>query len=162
MLAARDADAFAALRAQLERGEIDKRYLALCAGCPAAPAMHEAWLSARGRRVSVRAAPFASARRIRTELLDAQPAGDHALVSVRVHVARRHQVRAHLAALGHPIAGDSVYGGETLPGLARHFLHASELHFTHPRTAERVSVQAPLPAELQSVLTTLRLQRAPD
>ncbi len=161
MLAARDADAFAALRAQLERGEIDKRYLALCAGCPAAPAVHEAWLSARGRRVSVRAAPFASARRVQTELLDAQPAGDHALVSVRVHVARRHQVRAHLAALGHPIAGDRVYGGETVPGLDRHFLHASELHFTHPRTGERVSVQAPLPPELQSVLTTLRLQRAP-
>ena len=161
MLAARDAQSFAALRAQLERAEIDKRYLALSAGSPAAPAVHEAWLSARGRRVSVRAAPFASAQRVQTELLHAWRAGDHTLLSVRVHVARRHQIRAHLAALGHPIAGDRVYGGATVPGLHRHFLHASELHFTHPRTGERVSVRAPLPAELQSVLAGLGLHERP-
>jgi 23S rRNA pseudouridine1911/1915/1917 synthase len=156
MLAARDQAAFAALRAQLERGEIDKRYLALCAGVPAAPAVHEAWLSARGARVSVRPAQFASARRVQTELLDVQPVGAYALVTARVHVARRHQIRAHLAALGHPIAGDLVYGGPVLTGLDRHFLHASELSFMHPRTGERTTVRAPLPAELQAVLEALR------
>jgi 23S rRNA pseudouridine1911/1915/1917 synthase len=157
MLAARDQATFEALRAQLSRGEIDKRYLALCAGAPDAPAVHEAWLSARGKRVTVALAPIASGQRVRTELLTAQRVrgGDHALVSVRVHVARRHQIRAHLAALGHAIAGDELYGGCALPGLTRHFLHAAELHLVHPRTGAALTITSQLPADLQAVLDAL-------
>jgi 23S rRNA pseudouridine1911/1915/1917 synthase len=155
MLAARDRDTFEALRGQLQCGAIDKRYLALCAGTPAAPVEHEAWLSARGRRVSVRPSPFAGAERVRTELLSAQRARDFTLACVRVHVARRHQIRAHLAALGHAIAGDELYGGRALPGLTRHFLHASELHLPHPRTGAALSITSPLPADLQAVLASL-------
>lgn len=151
MLAARDAETFAALRAQLGRGELDKRYVALCAGAPAA-GVYEAWLSARGVRVQVRNAPFGSAQRVQTEVVSAQLTGELALVGVSVHLARRHQIRAHLAALGHPIVGDALYGGAAMPGLSRHFLHASELHFAHPRTLARVSVRSPLPAELEAVL----------
>jgi 23S rRNA pseudouridine1911/1915/1917 synthase len=157
MLAARDPDTFEALRAQLARGEIDKRYLALCAGVPGAPAVHEAWLSARGKRVRVAREPIASGELVRTELLSAQRVGasDCALVSVRVHVARRHQIRAHLAALGHAIAGDELYGGPVLPGLTRHFLHAAELHLVHPRSGAPLSLVSGLPADLQGVLEAL-------
>jgi 23S rRNA pseudouridine1911/1915/1917 synthase len=152
MLAARDAQTFAALRAQLERGAIDKRYLALCAGQPEAPAVHEAWLSARGKRATVRLSPFAGAQPVQTELLQTSPIDSASLVGVRVSRARRHQIRAHLAALGHPIAGDALYGGAALPGLERHFLHASELHLQHPHSGETLALCAPLPAELQALL----------
>jgi 23S rRNA pseudouridine1911/1915/1917 synthase len=152
LLAARDAHTFAALRALLETGSIEKRYQALCAGAVVAPASHEAWLSARGRQVTLRMQPFGSAEHVRTELLEAAVHGGFSLVQVRVHVARRHQIRAHLAALGHPIAGDARYGGAVLTGLGHHFLHASELTFTHPHTGAQVAVQAPLPATLALVL----------
>jgi len=156
LLAARDPQTFAALRALLTAGAIDKRYLALCAGRPAVPAQHEAWLSARGARVSVRAAPFGSALRVRTELLAAEPVGEFSLLTVRVHLARRHQVRAHLAALGHPIAADALYGGPPLPDLRRHFLHAAELRFAHPHTCAALELSAPLPDDLRSILDRLR------
>jgi 23S rRNA pseudouridine1911/1915/1917 synthase len=152
MLAARSPQAFAALRAQLGRGEMDKRYLALALGMPAAPARHEAWLSARGARVTLRTEPFATAPRVETELLSAQAFGDHALVELRISLARRHQIRAHLAALGHPIAGDRLYGGSPLPGLSRHFLHASELRLRHPETGLALTLQSPLPDDLRALL----------
>jgi 23S rRNA pseudouridine1911/1915/1917 synthase len=156
MLAARDAQTFAALRAQLEASAIDKRYVALCGGELTAPAVHEAWLSARGRAVTVRAEPFASAQPVQTELLDARTHGAFCLVSVRVWRARRHQIRAHLAALGHPLAGDTLYGGAAIEGLDRHFLHANELRLSHPHTGEPLALQAPLPEPLQTVLARLR------
>jgi 23S rRNA pseudouridine1911/1915/1917 synthase len=152
VLAARDAATFDALRAQLERGALDKRYLALCAGAVAAPRVHEAWLSARGRRVTLRAQPFAAAERVETELTSSLAYGAWSLVGVRVHRARRHQIRAHLAALGHAIAGDATYGGAPLPELTRHFLHASELRFAHPRTGEALAIAAALPPELRAAL----------
>jgi 23S rRNA pseudouridine1911/1915/1917 synthase len=155
LLAARDAATFAALRAQLECGEMDKRYLALALGSPHVPARHEAWLSARGPSVTVRQEPFATAQPIVSELLSAEPYADHALLEVRVSLAHRHQIRAHLAALGHPIAGDRVYGGRALPGLQRQFLHASQLRLRHPLTGAELNVQAPLPHDLRALLAEL-------
>lgn len=152
MLAARDAATFAALTALLDGSGIDKRYVALCAGHLAAPTVHEAWLSARGPRVTVRSDPFATAESIRTEVLHARSVGAYSLVTVRVERARRHQIRAHLAALGHPIAGDARYGGPAIAGLSRHFLHASELHFVHPHSGTKLSLRAPLPVDLENVL----------
>jgi 23S rRNA pseudouridine1911/1915/1917 synthase len=152
ILAARDGETFAALRAQLEQGAIDKRYVALCLGAPAAPAVHEAWLSARGRKVTARESVFAGAQRVQTELLDARAIGAWSLATLRVRHARRHQIRAHLALLAHPIAGDALYGGPALSGLGRHFLHASELRFRHPRTDAPLAIRAPLPPELNAVL----------
>jgi 23S rRNA pseudouridine1911/1915/1917 synthase len=158
VLAARDAETWRVLREALQRGAIDKRYVALCSGTPAAPASHEAWLSARGARVTVRDAPFGGAARVHTEILEAAPAGSSglSLLTVRAHFARRHQVRAHLAALGHPIAGDLAYGGAPLPGLARQFLHASELRFAHPHGGAPLRLCAALPSELEAVLAALR------
>lgn len=152
MLAARDPTTFEALRESLERGAIDKRYLALCSGQLAAPAVHKAWLSARGARVTLRAQPFAGATQIATECISARALGSWTLVELRAAHARRHQLRAQLAALGHPIAGDVLYGGALFPGLARHFLHASALAFSHPRTGATLQLEAPLPRELEAAL----------
>jgi 23S rRNA pseudouridine1911/1915/1917 synthase len=142
------------LRALLERGAIDKRYLALCAGQVAAPRVLEGWISAQGKRVTLREQPFASARRVTSDVLSAQPIGRFSLCELRVHVARRHQIRAQLAAIGHAIAGDAAYGGDPLPGLTRHFLHASALRFPHPQSGAELEVHAELPEELRAALAT--------
>jgi 23S rRNA pseudouridine1911/1915/1917 synthase len=67
-----------------------------------------------------------------------------------------HQIRAHLAHLGHPVAGDALYGGAAarVPGLGRHFLHAARLALL-TAWGDRVAAESPLPAELQRVLEAL-------
>ncbi len=76
-----------------------------------------------------------------------------ALLEVRVGSAFRHQIRAHLAAVGHPIAGDAVYGGEPVAALgARHALHASRLNWPGDADVAGFSVSEPLPAELAQLL----------
>jgi len=155
LLVARDSATFEALLRRLREGAIDKRYRALCAAQLTAPAVHRAYLRARGPRVTVRSEPFEGGEPIATELLRAEPLAAFTLVEAKAPFARRHQLRAHLAALGHPLAGDALYGGPALPGLSHHFLHASELSFTHPHSGEAVHVRAELPAELRQVLAQL-------
>jgi 23S rRNA pseudouridine955/2504/2580 synthase len=77
-------------------------------------------------------------------------------VRVELLTGRTHQIRAHSAAIGHPVAGDERYGSDWRPaGLKRLFLHASKLSLEHPDTGERVEFEAPLDAELTSVLQRL-------
>jgi 23S rRNA pseudouridine1911/1915/1917 synthase len=79
-----------------------------------------------------------------------------ARLSCRLQTGRTHQIRVHLAAIGHPLVGDSTYG-ERRPtlGLTRPFLHAAELSFDHPATGERLQFTSPLPDDLASFLAGL-------
>jgi 23S rRNA pseudouridine1911/1915/1917 synthase len=91
-----------------------------------------------------------------------------ALLRVRIHTGRTHQIRVHLASLGHPVAGDATYGGTRTPSsrrpaaraalssLARPALHSASLAFIHPFSGERVRFESPLPADLQGLLQSLR------
>jgi 23S rRNA pseudouridine1911/1915/1917 synthase len=149
LLAARDAETFEALREALRRGRIDKRYQALCAGLVTAPAVIEAPIDADPKdkkRVRVYEKGFApsGARHARTEIVGVRRVGEMSLVEARARTGARHQVRAHLASIGHPLAGDALYGGPMVPGLGHHFLHANRIELTHPRTEEPVCVEAPL------------------
>jgi 23S rRNA pseudouridine1911/1915/1917 synthase len=153
LLAARDQATFETLRAAHERGEFEKRYLALVRGQPA-PQVVRGYLRADKRSVRVRGEPFEGAKAIALEIVSSEPYGGHALVCVRLSRAGRHQVRAQLAAIGNPIAGDEQYGGDSLPGLTRHFLHASELSF--PYAGRKLELRSELPTELLSVLDELR------
>jgi 23S rRNA pseudouridine955/2504/2580 synthase len=78
------------------------------------------------------------------------------LLEVTIKTGRTHQIRVHLAASGHPIAGDDKYGDFELnkrlakAGLKRMFLHAWRLRFTHPSTGEEMTLESPLPEELAS------------
>jgi 23S rRNA pseudouridine1911/1915/1917 synthase len=155
LLAARDADTFQRLRGAHVRGEIDKRYLALCAG-QLEPQVARAHLLADRRRVRVEQVGSGRARPIETEIVSVEPHGAFSLVSVRVAFAARHQVRAHLAALGHAIAGDALYGGVALAGLSRHFLHASDISLEHPATHQTLSVHSDLPPDLVQALSSCR------
>lgn len=151
LLAARAAESFEQLRAAHLRGEFRKRYLALVAG-HAKPQQAHGFLLADRRKVLVRSQPFPDAKPISSQLVSTEQRGPCSLICVEVVLAGRHQVRAHLAQLGHPIVGDELYGGPSWPGLQRHFLHASELEFPHPADGRRVHLQAQLPDDLRAVL----------
>jgi 23S rRNA pseudouridine1911/1915/1917 synthase len=74
----------------------------------------------------------------------------------KLETGRTHQIRVHLAAIGHPVVGDPSYGGvRDQIALARPFLHAATLGFEHPVTGEALRFEDPLPADLQSVLDDL-------
>ena len=85
------------------------------------------------------------------------PEKDCSLILLSLETGRTHQIRVHLASIGHPLLGDVVYGAKKpVPGLAGQCLHARRLSFVHPRTGERVTVECPLPAYFTQVLTKLR------
>lgn len=152
LLAARDRLTFEQLRAAHEHGDFEKRYLALVSGHPS-PQRMDGYLLADRRKVRLLHEPLAGAKAVSSALISSTPYADYSLVCVQLTLAARHQVRAQLAALGHPIAGDALYGGATLPGLARHFLHANELAL--PYQGQRLLLSAALPSELEAVLSAL-------
>ena len=77
-------------------------------------------------------------------------------IQCRLETGRTHQIRVHLASIGHPILGDTVYGAKKpYPGLAGQCLHARRLSFLHPRTGERVTVECPLPDYFTALLDKL-------
>lgn len=79
-----------------------------------------------------------------------------ALLEVELETGRQHQIRLHLRALGHPILGDSVYGGKEGSGDSRPFLHARRLSFPHPLTAKMIACEAPPPPDFEQALRRLR------
>jgi 23S rRNA pseudouridine1911/1915/1917 synthase len=95
--------------------------------------------------------------------------GKFTLVEVKIDTGRTHQIRVHMASLGHPVVGDALYGAPhemrarhgraTDEGgaiaLARNFLHAAQLELAHPRTGKTIALQSPLPEELQEFLATI-------
>jgi 23S rRNA pseudouridine1911/1915/1917 synthase len=93
-----------------------------------------------------------------------------ALLDVRIHTGRTHQIRVHLASIGHPVAGDDLYGGrrasssrrpearEALLALPRPALHASRLEFEHPATGVPVRADSPLPPDLAALVEALRVR----
>ena len=76
-------------------------------------------------------------------------------IQCRLETGRTHQIRVHMAHIGHPLLGDTVYGGRPWPGLAGQCLHARRLSFTHPRTGERLTLECPLPGWFEEVLARL-------
>ena len=158
LMAARDPESLVRLRAALKSGGVEKRYRALCAGRIDAPQRIGNWLkSVRGdrRRVKVVLRAGKRTRPAVTHVLTSEPAGELSLVQLGLHAAMRHQIRAHLSWLGHPLAGDRLYGGPDLIGLDRHFLHASEIRLEHPRSSEPLRFSSELPDDLRQVLARL-------
>jgi 23S rRNA pseudouridine1911/1915/1917 synthase len=162
---ARDRQAWESLRAQLTARTVVKVYLALVAGRVSSAGACSVPLSQRGGR-SVPVPDDRGAGRppsragtprqaeTRWEVAHAFP--HHTLLEVRIPTGAMHQIRAHMAYLGHPVMGDVDYGGAaaSLPGLGRHFLHAWKVEFERPEGG-RVEVQSPLPPELAEALERL-------
>lgn len=88
--------------------------------------------------------------------------GQYALLKIRIHTGRTHQIRVHLAHIGHPVLGDHLYGSKaettTTPPIQRFLLHAHRLSLRHPITEQKLELKAPIPSDFLSILTHFREQ----
>jgi 23S rRNA pseudouridine1911/1915/1917 synthase len=158
---ARNDRAQSALMAQLKARRVKKTYLALVHGSPAAEIGRiEAPIGRDPRRFG-RMAVISGGRPSVTGYRVRERFPGWTLLEVDLHTGRTHQIRVHLASIGHPIAGDPVYAtGEARrgpEGLERMFLHSWRIEFVSVSSADRlIRAEAPVPAELESVLAALR------
>ena len=156
------------LSRQFHDREVEKEYIALVWGEVQAGRRIDAPI---GRDPNDRKKMSAKARRSReavTRIVKTQKFGVVlTLAHIAIYTGRTHQIRVHLSEIGHPIVGDSVYGGvhRRVPGdlravthLQRPFLHAARLAFTHPTEKRRMEFESPLPEDLQRVIDELTEQ----
>ena len=159
MVARTDA-AQASLQAQLKARRIKKTYLALVQGSVAAAVGRIEAPVGRdpGRRTRMAVVP--SGRASTTGYRVRERFAGWTLLELDLVTGRTHQIRVHLEAIGHPVAGDPIYGTGTSrrgpDGLERLFLHAWRLELTSPSTGRLIRAEAPLPEALESVLARLR------
>lgn len=173
LLVAKKRSALNKLQDQFRDRETGKTYLALVTG--AWPAnrkvidlpLHKYLLADGERRVKVVAKDDPDGMRSVTLVKVAEQLAGFTLLEVTIKTGRTHQIRVHLSSQGHPIAGDDKYGdferNKALlkQGLKRMFLHAWRLQFDHPASGERISLQSPLPQELQTFTSHARSAPAP-
>jgi 23S rRNA pseudouridine1911/1915/1917 synthase len=159
LIIARNLDALAILRTAIRRGDISRRYLALCVGHLkdeieiAIPIAHHAKNRRKMIAVPANLAAVYAARPAATVVRPLQHYASFSLIEAKPRTGCRHQIRAHLASIGHPLAGDTLYGGPEITELApgRFWLHLSEVAFESPASGY-VTIQAPLPLDLDAVL----------
>ncbi len=180
IVVAKNDEAHGKLAAQFARREVRKTYVALVHGWLKKDQGTVAASISRDRvrrtRMTTRVAGGREAishyrvvRRIESTY------GKFTLIEVKIDTGRTHQIRVHMASLGHPVVGDRLYGapaelrmrppfakgakdgppGAPVTSLARNFLHAAELELAHPRTGKRIALKSPLPAELQAFLMAI-------
>jgi 23S rRNA pseudouridine1911/1915/1917 synthase len=156
MVAARHAHAQELLKGQLHTGAFRRIYLAVCQGVPEP----ECGVVDRpigredGSPLRRQVRPDGARAVTRYQVLKTQ--NGRSLVRLELETGRTHQIRVHMASIGHPLLGDTVYGAKKpYSGLAGQCLHARRLSFVHPRSGERVTVECPLPDWFTQVLTKL-------
>jgi len=159
MVARRDS-AQASLMAQLKARRIKKTYQALVHGSVSAAVGRIEAPIGRDPKHRTRMAVVPDGRPSVTGYRVRERFADWTLLELDLVTGRTHQIRVHLEAIGHPVAGDRVYGSGTSrrgpDGLERLFLHAWRLELTSPSSGQLIRAVAPLPAELERVLVTLR------
>jgi 23S rRNA pseudouridine1911/1915/1917 synthase len=156
MLVARNDAAHRDLAAQFAGRTVEKHYLALARGVLKAESGRIERPIARDPSNRLRmTAKLGAGRAAVSEYRVRRRFEKFTLLDVRILTGRTHQIRAHLSAIGHPLAGDPLYGGPRLEGLNRVFLHSAWIEFTSPAAKKRVRVEAPLPENLEAVLARL-------
>jgi 23S rRNA pseudouridine1911/1915/1917 synthase len=178
IVVAKNDDAHRKLSAQFARREVKKTYVALVHGWVKKDSgtisasisrdqVRRIRMTTRGSGGRDAVSHYRVVRRIETAY------GKFTLVEVKIDTGRTHQIRVHMASLGHPVVGDTLYGApaeirrltslaksvsDGAPGaisLPRNFLHSAELELAHPRTGKRIALNSPLPEELQAFLAVL-------
>jgi len=140
------------LKRDIKARLIERAYIALVGGrlTPAAGVI-DAPL-ARDRRNPLRRAAAADGKPARTRYETVANFSSTSLLRLKLESGRTHQIRAHLAAVGHPICGDALYGGRRAAGLERQFLHAAEIKLRHPVSRRWIEAKSELPADLKRAL----------
>lgn len=162
LLVARTAEAFEFLTTELASRRIHRSYLALVHGVPAMPTGTIDAPIGRDPAHPTRKKVVPEGRPARTHYRVIEGFGRSALLEVDLETGRTHQIRVHLATIGHAVVGDRTYTRRLEPvRLRRIFLHAARLEFTHPSTGEEISVDSPLPADLAAALAELRREFPP-
>jgi 23S rRNA pseudouridine1911/1915/1917 synthase len=174
IVVAKNDEAHRKLAEQFAKRQVKKTYLALVHGWPKndrgtinAPISRDAVrrirMSTRGAGGRDAISHYSVVRRLDTAF------GKFTLVEVKIDTGRTHQIRVHMASLGHAVVGDVLYGAPremrarrgratdegAAIALTRNFLHAAQLELTHPRTGEKIALMSPLPPELQAFLTSV-------
>ena len=146
-----------AIKAQFQARTVRKHYLALVEGVLSPPDGVVDAPIARSKHRRKRMAVVQGGRPAQTEFHTLESFSAHTLIEALPKTGRTHQIRVHLAFLGHPLVGDMVYGRRkrTAP-LKRHFLHASQLSFLLPASGRELSLTSPLPSDLAHALNWLR------
>jgi 23S rRNA pseudouridine1911/1915/1917 synthase len=173
MLIARTPLAGSLLKGAFAARKIAKRYLALVKGCPPDEGIIDQPLKLLETPTHLMMGPADDGLPATTRFRVVRRFAAHALVAASPETGRQHQIRVHLASLGHPLVGDKLYGaGEQyfmeacdtgissdllarFDGLARHALHAERLTFPHPVSGKSVTVSSPLPADLVGYMSAL-------
>jgi 23S rRNA pseudouridine1911/1915/1917 synthase len=157
MVVAKSREVMDALVKAIAAREVSRQYLALA---------HGAWLGAAQRsvdsaigrdprnrlRMAVVDLATQSGKTAHTDFERIVSAGTSCFVRCILHTGRTHQIRVHMASIGHPLVADAVYGGAAQYGLTRQALHATRLAFVHPATGERLQFDAPVPTDMQLAL----------
>jgi 23S rRNA pseudouridine1911/1915/1917 synthase len=159
IIVAKNAQTQAALIDEMKEHAIIKRYLALVEGVVSLDyGSIDAPIGRNPRHRQQMAITATGSREAVTHFRVLQRFSRHTLLLLQLETGRTHQIRVHLKAIGHPVVGDPVYGSGNARGnlgLKRQFLHAYQLVFKHPRSGELLELEAPLPADLQDILTSL-------
>lgn len=171
MIAARNDEAYGILKKMMSGGKIDKHYIALVVGYITEagkidfPIAHHprkkkkmvvCESTAKAEELDARSAETSYVPKAHYRLEDIH----YTLLDVMIRTGARHQIRAHLASMGHPIAGDRLYQSpkmrhEDTLDLCHHFLHASRIAFRHPRDGRPMDIESPLPDDLGRILETI-------
>ncbi|HKO38217.1 MAG TPA: RluA family pseudouridine synthase [Solirubrobacterales bacterium] len=157
LVVARDDETHAALQQLVREREVERVYLALAGGRLASrTGTIDAPIGRSARQRHRMAVSGAASRQARTHFTVLELLPRETYLEARLETGRTHQIRAHFAAIGHPLTGDPTYGGAARYGLRRQFLHAHRLAFRHPRTGERLEFSSPLPDDLVAALEAAR------
>jgi 23S rRNA pseudouridine1911/1915/1917 synthase len=160
LVVAKTLDVHRQLKDLLARRALEREYLALVVGHPPSRSGTIDAPIGRDRRDRVRQSVDTDVpREARTHFELEELLAASALLRVRLETGRTHQIRVHLAAIGHPVCGDLQYGHAGEYDLERQFLHAARLAFTHPVSGEAVEVSSPLPSDLAGALERARAER---
>lgn len=160
LLVAKTERAHRRLAAALAARRISRRYAVMIWGHLNADELTIEKPLARSPRDRKRMAVVSSGRPARTDLVRLARFGVGDFLRAHLHTGRTHQIRVHLASVGHPVMGDDTYGGGGARKLValpprRHFLHAAWLRFHHPETGELMDVRSPLPPDLRIALSAV-------
>jgi 23S rRNA pseudouridine1911/1915/1917 synthase len=164
IIVAKNDEAHAKLGAQFAAREVKKKYVALVHGWVKKDSgtlnqsirrdpVRRTRMTTKGEGGRTAVTHYRVARRLDTRF------GKFSLLEVKIDTGRTHQIRVHVAAMGHPVVGDTLYGApkqargkNAVIGLERNFLHAAELEFRHPRSGVVIALQSELPEELREFL----------